>query len=120
MSAATSAGPTGKPADATFERFARMRRVFRRHLAIFLGVNVGLSAVNYVVGSGWWAFWPLAAWSLILMIHFLRYKAATVDESWVEERTAELRIKSYDRDHIENIAAHGPGAAARESDTKRN
>lgn len=96
-----------------------MRRAFRRHLALFLGGNVALSAVNYFVGTGWWAFWPLAAWSLILMIHFLRYKAATVDERWVDERTAELRIKSYDRDHIENIAAHGPGAAARESDAEK-
>lgn len=101
------------------DRFAHMHRVFRRHVALFLGGNVALSAVNYFVGTGWWAFWPLAVWSFILMIHFLRYKTATVDESWVDERTAELRIKSYDRDHIENIAAHGPGAAAQESDAEK-
>ncbi len=47
------------------------------------------------------------------MIHYLRYKAATVDEGWADARTAELRLKSYDRDHIENIVAHGPGAAGR-------
>jgi hypothetical protein len=120
VSATSSAGPTGNASNGTADSFARMRRVYRRHLALFLGGNAGLSVVNYFVGTGWWAFWPLAAWSLILMIHYLRYKAATVDDGWVDERAAELRIKSYDRDHIENIAAHGPGAAARESDTKRN
>ena len=55
----------------------------------------------------------------MFLIHFMRYKAATVDEQWVEERTAELRLKSYDRDHIENIAAHGPGAAAGKSEAER-
>jgi hypothetical protein len=118
VSAPASAGsPGGKP-GASAGRTAHAR-AFRRHVALFVGVNVALTAVNYFVGTGWWAFWPLAAWGLILMIHYLRYKVATVDESWVDERTAELRIKSYDRDHIENIAAHGPGAAARESDTNR-
>ncbi len=97
---------------------AHARGLFRRHLALFLCGNAALSVVNYFVGTGWWAFWPLAAWGALLMIHYLRYKAVTVDERWVDERAADLRIKSYDRGHIENIAAHGPGAAARESDTQ--
>ncbi len=79
---------------------------------------MALNVVNYFVGTRWWAFWPIAAWSVVFMIHYLRYKALTVDERWVDARAAELRIKSYDRDHIDNIAAHGPGAAAREKDAK--
>jgi len=93
--------------------------MLRRHLLLFLGVNATLNLVNYFVGTGWWAFWPLAAWSILFMIHYLRYKAATVDEQWVDDRAAELRLKSYDRDHIEKIAAHGPGAAARNSEPER-
>ena len=115
MSEETSAGsPGGKLIPTT-----QARSVFRRHLALYLGVNVALNVINYFVGKGWWAFWPLAAWSIVFMIHYLRYKAASVDEEWVEARTAELRLKSYDRDHIENIAAHGPGAAAGKSDAER-
>jgi hypothetical protein len=44
----------------------------------------------------------------VLLVHYLVYKSRTVDERWVEERTEELHLKSYDRDHIQNIrAAHG-------------
>ena len=109
MSRPESAGPSddlGAPTTGP-------RRAFRRHLALFVGVNFALNVANHFGGGGWWAFWPLVAWGMVLMIHYLRYKAATVDEGWVDERTAELRLKSYDRDHIENIVAHGPGAAGR-------
>jgi len=96
-----------------------MRRTFRRHVLAFLGVNAVLNAANVLLGAGWWAFWPLALWGVALAIHYLRYKALTVDEQWVDARATELRIKSYDRDHIENIKAHGPGAAARGNDAAR-
>jgi len=40
--------------------------------------------------------------------HYLIYKARTVDESWVEERTADLHSKSYDAHHMDRIAQdHG-------------
>lgn len=102
------------------DRLARARRSFRRHRGLFLGVNVALNVANYFIGTGWWAFWPLAGWGVLFMIHYLRYKALTVDERWVDMRAAELRIKSYDRGHIDNIAAHGPGAAAREKDARKD
>jgi hypothetical protein len=38
-------------------------------------------------------------------VHYLVYKARTVDESWVEKRTADLHSKSYDAGHIDSIAA---------------
>jgi hypothetical protein len=39
------------------------------------------------------------------------YKTRTVDESWVAERTADLRSKSYDASHIADIAKRAGGAA---------
>jgi hypothetical protein len=36
--------------------------------------------------------------------HYLIYKSRTVDESWADERTADLRSKSYDAGHIDVIA----------------
>jgi len=108
VSAPESDGPCERA-----DPFAGPRRAFRLHLALFVGGNVALNVANYFAGGGWWAFWPLVAWGVVLMIHYLRYKTATVDDRWVDSRTAELRLKSYDRDHIENIAAHGPGAAGR-------
>ena len=36
-------------------------------------------------------------------MHYLIYKARTVDDGWVEERSAELHSKSYDAHHIDSI-----------------
>ena len=33
------------------------------------------------------------------------YKSRAVDEQWVEERAADLRSKSYDASHMDDIAA---------------
>ena len=41
----------------------------------------------------------------MLAVHYLVHKSRTVDESWVEERTADLHSKSYDASHIDRIAA---------------
>jgi hypothetical protein len=42
-------------------------------------------------------------WGVVFAVHYLVYKAKTVDENWVEERTADLRSKSYDAHHIDTI-----------------
>lgn len=41
---------------------------------------------------------------MLLGVHYLVYKTRTIDDSWVEERTADLRTKSYDASHIDTIA----------------
>ena len=81
----------------------RVVRTFRPHLLWFLLVNGALTAANVYTGAPWWAFWPLAAWGFALMIHFLAQRALTVDEAWVEDRTFDLRTKSYDMGHIDSI-----------------
>jgi hypothetical protein len=44
------------------------------------------------------------AWGVLLAAHYLVCKARAVDERWVEERTNDLRSKSYDASHIDSIA----------------
>ena len=78
-------------------------RAFRWHLGAFLALNTGLTLVNALMGKPWWAFWPLLVTGLALGIHYLLYKAVTVDETWAEERVEELNLKSYDRGHIEEL-----------------
>ena len=80
--------------------------MFRRHLAAFVLVNALLTGVNIYQGPPWWAFWPLIAWGLVLMLHFLMHRAAAVNESWVEERTLDVHSKSYDAGHIDDIRQH--------------
>jgi hypothetical protein len=85
-------------------------RAFRWHLAAFLILNVSLSLINAVLGRPWWAFWPLAVTAFVLAVHYFFYKAVAVDEGWVEERTQELNLKSYDRSHIEDLKSrYGAG-----------
>jgi len=84
----------------------RIARAFRPHLLAYLLVNAGLTGVNVTMGAPWWAVWPLVLWGMLLMLHFLYYRATSVDEAWVEERTLDLRSKSYDMGHIDDIREH--------------
>jgi len=45
-------------------------------------------------------------------VHYLVYKAKTVDSAWVAERTADLHSKSYDAGHIDRIAEDFGGKTA--------
>lgn len=87
-----------------------LARAFPWHARAFVALNVVLSLVNALTGPPWWAFWPLAATGFILTVHYLFYKAAAIDERWVDERVEELNLKSYDRSHIEDLKRrHGAG-----------
>ena len=63
-----------------------------------------LALANWLSGSPWWSFWPIAAWSMVFGVHYLVYKARTTDERWAEERAADLRSKSYDAGHMDSVA----------------
>jgi 2TM domain len=78
-------------------------RAFRWHLGLFCLLNAALTLANVLTGMPWWAFWPLLVTSLLIGVHYLVYKAVTVDETWAEERVEELNLKSYDRSHIEEL-----------------
>ncbi len=88
----------------------RASRRFRLHAVAFWSVNAALQAANVATGGPWWAFWPLLVWGLAFGVHYFFYKAQRVDERWAEERTDDLRSKSYDRAHIDDIAGRQPDA----------
>lgn len=77
--------------------------MYRRHLVAFVSINALLTAINAYYGPPWWSVWPLMIWGLVVMVHFLVYRAKTVNDAWAEERSIELRAKSYDLSHIEDI-----------------
>ena len=78
--------------------------MFRLHLWVFIVVNVALNITNaFVRDDYWWAFWPLVVWGIALAVHYLIYKSRRVSDRWVEERTDDLRSRSYDRAHIDSI-----------------
>ena len=87
-------------------------RVFRRHAWSYLAAACALSVANWFTGAPWWSFWPLASWGVVLAVHYLIYKARTVDEAWAEERVADLHSKSYDAHHMDRVAEGFGGKTA--------
>jgi hypothetical protein len=90
---------------------AAAARALRLHVRVFVAVALVLTAVNWAVGGGWWSFWPLGIWAVVLGVHYMVFKTRSVDEAWVAERTADLHSKSYDAGHIDDIAARARDAA---------
>ncbi len=82
---------------------SRAAVVFRGHATAYVGVNAALTLINVYTGRPWWAIWPLLAWGFAFAVHYLVYKTSQTDERWADERTEELRLRSYDRGHIESI-----------------
>jgi len=78
-------------------------RLYKRHRLIYAGAMAALIITNIYIGSGWWTFWPMCAWTIVFAFHFFYYKSITIDEAWVEERTDDMRLRSYDLSHIHDI-----------------
>jgi hypothetical protein len=85
------------------QQHGRVRRLFVWHRRAYVGVVAALIAANIAIGGGWWSFWPMCAWGLVFSLHFFYYKSVTIDEAWVEERTDDMRLRSYDLSHISDI-----------------
>ncbi len=85
------------------DRHSLVKRLYRWHVLTYSAVMSILVVANIYVGGGWWSFWPMIAWSLALSLHFFYYKSITVDEEWAQERTDDLKLRSYDLGHIQDI-----------------
>lgn len=76
---------------------------FRPHFYCFMSALIAVIVANVGFGAGLPLFWPLGAWSVLVAVHYFIASALDVDERWVAERASELRIRSYDFDHIRDI-----------------
>ncbi len=79
------------------------KAVFGLHaFAYALGAGL-LVLVDLAFTEGWWFFWPVMAWGLVVLVHYLYLKSVHVDSRWVEERADRVLDKAYDLGHIEDI-----------------
>ena len=78
-------------------------RVFRLHAVAYALGSALLVLVDFAVTVGWWFFWPVVAWGLLVLVHFLYLKSIRVDSRWAEERASRILDKAYDLGHIEDI-----------------
>ncbi len=76
---------------------------FQQHFLVFaLVVPLAILSDLTFIGSGL-LFWPIFVWATVLSIHFFISSSMETDEAWVEERVFDLKTRSYDFDHIQNI-----------------
>jgi hypothetical protein len=88
--------------------FAWAQWTYSWHRAVFIGLNLLLTAINIWTGPPWWGIWPLLITGALFTLHYLIYKSSMVDDAWVDERAADLYDRSYDQGHIDSIAGqHG-------------
>ena len=92
---------TGGDRLSAVSRWAQ--RSFRPHLRVFVLGVPAILLIDFLVSEGWWFFWPLLIWSLLLGLHYLYAAALGVDEEWAQRRAEEVADKAYDFDHIEDI-----------------
>jgi hypothetical protein len=63
------------------------------HLLIYLVVNAGLFAINYVSTSGeggWWFQWTALGWGIGVLIHTIVVVAPVFGNDWVDRKTSKL------------------------------
>lgn len=75
-------------------------RWFKGHMVLYIASVV--SILLALRGSGGTS-WFLIAWTALIGGHFLVTKALNVDDDWGESRAFDLRQKTYDHKHIEQI-----------------
>ena len=77
--------------------------VFRLHALVYVLGAAGLMLVDLAFTDGWWFFWPVLVWGLVVLVHYLYLKSVYVDSRWADERADRVLDKAYDLGHIEDI-----------------
>ena len=75
-------------------------RWLKWHIAIF---SVAAAVVLWGMRDTGGTSWFLITWTTLAGIHFLVVKALNVDDKWAENRAYDLRNKTYDHKHIDQI-----------------
>lgn len=63
------------------------------HLILYPIVNGSLFLINWLTrgaDGGWWAVWPLLAWSVGLAIHIAVVTLPVFSQDWVEHKASDL------------------------------
>ena len=94
----------------------------RVHVGIALTLVIALFTLKPFPVESALYFWIPFCIGLPAALHFFGYSTLTVSDDWVDERVFDLRTKSYDFDHINNITrrhTHGDPTATNPEELKR-
>lgn len=84
-------------------RFLPTRFHFLRHVSVYLVSTVVFVILDLLTDGNWWNFWVMVIWFIILSVHYFAAGTVDVDDDWANERVEDLRVSSYDYDHIGSI-----------------
>ena len=76
---------------------------FRVHQVVFIVMLAAMMIFDFFLLEGWATFWPMIVWSLLFGIHFMIFRAQTVDDAWAEERLIFEVYRPWDTGHIDAI-----------------
>lgn len=80
-------------AERDARRQVRGLRNFYHHLVLFVVVNAGLAAVNFLVSPvRLWFYWPLMGWTVWLLLHAFRtlVRGRWLGAEWEQRKLQQL------------------------------
>ena len=89
-------------------RRVKIRSGFYLHVLVYGLVNLGLTAINWVVGGRPWHWWPLAGWGLGLAIHGIVAFAGLRGDGW-HERMLDRELQRLRREQGPEADSLGKG-----------
>lgn len=84
------------PEDQAYRRArerAEMVQGLYIHLLVFVAINAGLFAINWITrsdGGSWWFLWPLLIWGTGLIVHILVTVAPVFSPEWADRRAQQI------------------------------
>jgi hypothetical protein len=72
---------------------------FYIHASAYVLVNIALFVINFLVGGGWWFYWPLIGWGIGLGVHALSVFGfgGPWGREWEERKTREFMDRDRGR-----------------------
>ena len=88
------------------EELAKLQRERRNGLASAFStwaiVNAGLFGIDWATGGGWWFYWPLGSWGIVLLLHLKgALFADPASDRKAAERRVQLRRRQREREQAE-------------------
>lgn len=78
-------------------------RYLHFHFFAFGAAVVMWALARFFWPQGWSFFWPMMIWSMVVLTHYLFFKALHIDPEWVDERSQEISLNASDLAHIQSI-----------------
>ena len=74
-----------------------------RHAYALSLVLVPVWVIDFFVPGGWSSFWLTMLWFMVFAGHYFFLRALASSDDWANDRALELKVRSYDVRHIQEI-----------------